>query len=524
MKVKRLLSLILMCILLISTFSMPVNAATKSKAIVILPGIAGSKLLNSSKETVWFYASTNRMNQLACTETGTSINTITPNTDDTGGVLNTCQDLYSKLSSAYGSTYDVFLFSYDWRMSCSKAATELANRLQSYTEVILVAHSMGGLVASKYLSASAANRAKVKKLITLGTPYTGSVRALYMMETGEFIDIFGLSPYKNTIKALICNFPAVYELLPNSRYSGSYIKDSSTSYSSYTNHWNFMKQRSWGIRSNGSVKPMFGTAVAFHNGLLINGTHIANSGLVDTYKIYGTGYDTISKVIYAADGSVSGVETVNSGDGTVITSSATNLQATSANKVYGFTCKHMNMPDTNSIINKIKTIIEGTVSSTASTSDEVENLSVNEKGWIIGMDNKRINVFTYNSEKVSISTEEGFSIFAGDDGCLYYINDKSEIIHAGYMWELGNQSFQYSLFDGDYLVQTDSTSQSDIKVEYMDNGYYLQSSVYENVADYELAIKNSESKAVTCITAEAGVITPSIELSNKELFALNGTA
>lgn len=41
---------------------------------------------------------------------------------------------------------------------------------------------------------------------------------------------------------------------------------------------------------------MYDAATTFHSSLIVNGTHIANSSLVDTYKIVGYGIDTFSKM------------------------------------------------------------------------------------------------------------------------------------------------------------------------------------------------------------------------------------
>lgn len=528
MKLKKLICLIIsgIMILLTATFSASADTsttlATKTKAIVIIPGIAGSKLQNISGQTVWFYLSTNRMNQLECTETGSSVKTISPETGDTGGVLDTYQDLYTKLNSAYKDSYDVFLFSYDWRMSCAAAATKLATQLQSYSEVILIGHSMGGLVASKYLATSSANRAKVDKFISLGTPYTGAAKALYMMETGEFIEFAGIAPFKDTIKSLVCNFPAVYELLPTSRYSGSYIKNGSTNLSGHTSHWDFMRNadREWGIKDNGSVKPMFSSALSFHSSLLVSGTHIANSTSVDTYKIYGTGNDTISKVLYTSSGTVIGVEYVNSGDGTVITNSATNAQGTGVSKIYGFECSHMGMPDTNSVINKIKAIINGTAQTSSLSINEIASQQINERGWIIGEDNKRINVMVYNGGEAELSTNSGYNIIS-EGNSLYYYNNENEKVHTGSVWYLGNNSYQYSLFDGDYIVEPNSTNDADVKIEYMDSGYYIKSLEFSDASDSVFTISDSSSKDVISTNSDGKNIVPTKALSCAELSVLN---
>lgn len=524
---KRFVSVIISFMMIFSTAIFPVGAenndtrATKSKAIVIIPGIAGSKLMNTENQTVWFYLSKDRVKQLRCTETGSSINVITPETGDTGGVIDTYQDLYSKLKSAYKNTYDVFLFSYDWRMSCASAASSLATKLQPYSEVILIGHSMGGLVASKYLAASSANRAKVDKFISLGTPYTGSAKAVYAMETGKFVDL-DIDTILDIVKSLVCNFTSVYELLPTNRYNGSYIKNGSTNLSGHTNHWNFLKAaaRGWSRKSDGSIKPMFNSALSFHSSLLVNGTHIANSSLVDTYKIYGTNKDTISKVLYTSSGTVSGVEYANSGDGTVLRDSAINNSTLGSDHIIGFNCGHMTMPDTNSVINEIKSIINGTAKSTSVLTDKVEQQQVNEKGWIIGEDNKRINIMVYNNGKADLRTSDGYNIISEGDS-LYYLSDNEEKVYVGSVWYLGNNSYQYSLFDGDYIVEQNSSKKSNVKIEYLDSGYYIKSMMYSDVLSPTFTVSNSNGKNIVCTNESGQKISPTKLLSDTELNVLN---
>ena len=114
----------------------------------------------------------------------------------------------------------VLFFPYDWRKSNATSAASLAIAINNtYDNVILVAHSMGGLVASKYCANSSANRGKVDKLITIGTPYTGSPQLVYVAETGDFNPLLSNSK----IKELVVNFPAVYQLIPTVRYQCQYF-------------------------------------------------------------------------------------------------------------------------------------------------------------------------------------------------------------------------------------------------------------------------------------------------------------
>lgn len=111
-----------------------------------------------------------------------------------------------------------FEFAYDWRRDNRYAARklqELVNRkLPQWREhsgaqdarVILVAHSMGGLISRYYLEVLQGWR-DCRALITFGTPYRGSVNALGYLANGYkqlFLDL----------TEVMRSFTAAYQLLP----------------------------------------------------------------------------------------------------------------------------------------------------------------------------------------------------------------------------------------------------------------------------------------------------------------------
>src|SRR5205814_9945477 len=70
--------------------------------------------------------------------------------------------------------FDADFFPYDWRRSLKDLGVDLANKVQQEpaSQVSLVAHSMGGLVARMAMTIAGA---KVARLIMLGTANYGSV-------------------------------------------------------------------------------------------------------------------------------------------------------------------------------------------------------------------------------------------------------------------------------------------------------------------------------------------------------------
>lgn len=74
----------------------------KNKAIVVIPGVLGSQLQNSSGQMVWNFI--DRSMQLECNTNGTSKNTITPYTKDGYGAGDIYKKLYERLQNKYQNT------------------------------------------------------------------------------------------------------------------------------------------------------------------------------------------------------------------------------------------------------------------------------------------------------------------------------------------------------------------------------------------------------------------------------------
>lgn len=93
--------------------------------------------------------------------------------------------------AGYTRDKDLFVAFYDWRKAVSDSATnylkpwiDRAKQRSGASQVILVGHSMGGLVSRSYIQSSAYQN-DVARLITLGTPHRGSAEAYYSWGSGE---------------------------------------------------------------------------------------------------------------------------------------------------------------------------------------------------------------------------------------------------------------------------------------------------------------------------------------------------
>jgi len=135
-------------------------------------------------------------------------------TKNDGGV---CDGSYS------GRKPNFFVFAYDWRKSNAEAAAELkkyiacVNLFYPGKKVNILTHSMGGLVARRYLLDHQGDQ-RVDKLITTVAPFLGAPKAIDIMKTGRFLPGWFFYPYQNVIRRMTNFAPAVHELLPSEWY------------------------------------------------------------------------------------------------------------------------------------------------------------------------------------------------------------------------------------------------------------------------------------------------------------------
>lgn len=537
---KKILSMLLaiVCVMSfsVSAFAVEKDTATNAasankKAIVIIPGILGSTLETTSGTEVWLHLT--NYGQMALTETGASVNNIRSANYDNYGANNTYKTLYNSLNNAFGKKFDVIFFDYDFRKTNSTSATKLATELSEYDEVVLVAHSMGGLVAGKFLANSATNRSKTTALITLGTPFVGAAKCIDVMETGEMITFnplgVNITLFKNTIRDMSKNCYAAYQLLPTSKYysiTGSYpLSVNGSNYSAATTQ---LQNTAWGKKSDGTVKPMFSTATSFHSSLFNGTTHITNYSDVTAYTLGAKGEDTISKVSMDSNYEITAVTYSNSGDGTVLLKSAGY-----GTPDYTYTdTTHTGMVSDSTVISRVKSIITaetGIAAASASDSEiatddtmviyttaskEVSSdaTAMNERGWLNGENNKRINIYADNDSTLMCN-----GIVATEENEHVYDENRTKI---GSVWKLGSTGRKmYALYDGQYEI----SSTGIIKVEYMDSGYLESAVEYDlGLSVMSINIDDFTTQAVSCYVDNEGIeVPPSHIYTDTELAELN---
>lgn len=128
----------------------------------------------------------------------------------------------------------VFPFAYDWRVDCAITAGKLDAFIDEVMErtsllahyrgeevlVDIVAHSMGGMITADYLRRFG-KKNKVRRVVTLGTPFQGSLDAVLKLIIGKG-HLTGDNP-RDREREMARITPALYELVPS--FQGAVISN-----------------------------------------------------------------------------------------------------------------------------------------------------------------------------------------------------------------------------------------------------------------------------------------------------------
>ena len=146
------------------------------------------------------------------------------------------------LSNHHDRPTPVFIFAYDWRQDCRITGSQLDSfidevlartvLLRHYRDadnkpfpnmrVDLVGHSMGGLIIADYLVRMRdAAKKKVRRVVSIGTPFQGSLDAIAKVTTG--MGSFTDTPPRDREREAARTMPAIYQLLPT--FSGAIQPD-----------------------------------------------------------------------------------------------------------------------------------------------------------------------------------------------------------------------------------------------------------------------------------------------------------
>lgn len=244
------------------------------------------------------------------------------------------EDVYEYFAERYSDEYDVVCWQYDWRQHLDSSARQLDRFLtqNGYGDSILIGHSMGTCVISRYLAMGKRQRDRVSLFIPFGGPMLGSVDAGdFLFEKEGDMENAGLMSQMTDMAAMVGmkieslarNFATAYHLMVSDAINATpHYAEGQTAYKLGGNYISasglheYLKSQSWARTENGTVKVILDTLDEFQSGSFINGEHI--SRFVPTEYVVGMGINTVLSIDIDADtGKVTDRRVDTSGDGLV---------------------------------------------------------------------------------------------------------------------------------------------------------------------------------------------------------------
>ena len=224
--------------------------------VVVVPGILGSRLADSDGKEIWglsgsallrgirtFGGSVKRLTlppDIGDDHPGDGVRTVGvmrdvhalpgvgPVIDGYTGLLDWLEQHFTVRRRQPGepdsTPANLVAFAYDWRLSCRYNAARLKARIdeelgrwrdsapeRSEARVVFICHSMGGLVTRHYVEVLGGAET-TREVITLGTPYRGSLDALLYLVNGLRR---GWGPLSLDLTAFARSLPSLHQLTPD---------------------------------------------------------------------------------------------------------------------------------------------------------------------------------------------------------------------------------------------------------------------------------------------------------------------
>ena len=203
--------------------------------VVVIPGIGGSELADASGTIVY------RAGLGPLLSVGRDPSVLDPNNElRPVGLIGPCSLICWQLITGYDGLLNgiskglglspgrvvtagaelvdpdatVVAFPYDFRRSVEQIANDLDRVVRARAQgrrVVLVAHSMGGLVAAWWW-AFLSEGIDVHQIITLGTPFRGAAKALDVLVNGMRIGPF---PATQAVSDMVRTWDSLFDLLPH---------------------------------------------------------------------------------------------------------------------------------------------------------------------------------------------------------------------------------------------------------------------------------------------------------------------
>jgi hypothetical protein len=214
-------------------------------AVIVLPGIMGSQLVDLDADSIIWGLSAKAY--VSLWTSGSLWQKLKVTDDERNGKTNRVKatslltapafapllrgaEPYSRLVAgvrAVAAHRDAVLeYPYDWRLPVAHNAKRLAAVAEQHlgnwrahahgsraAKLVLVAHSMGGLIA-RYFTGVLGGSADVRHTLTIGTPFQGAVKTVFLLDRG---DGASLPVPRQRLVSLARTLPGIYDLLPSYR-------------------------------------------------------------------------------------------------------------------------------------------------------------------------------------------------------------------------------------------------------------------------------------------------------------------
>jgi hypothetical protein len=221
-----------------------VETAKITDAILVVPGIMGSELVDTQSGALLWGMRDQRW-YLSAWTTGHGLRRLAVTDEERAGRIGRVRPgdllkspayvpvlrgaepyraLVGRLQAACLAPAAVGTFPYDWRLPVRHNAQLLADAAERHlrtwrasghgdAKLIIVAHSMGGLLARSFVE-ELGGASVTRRLLTLGTPYFGAVKAAVILNLGRGAPV----PLpKERLSKLAATLPGLYDLLPRYR-------------------------------------------------------------------------------------------------------------------------------------------------------------------------------------------------------------------------------------------------------------------------------------------------------------------
>jgi len=221
------------------------------------------------------------------------------------------QDQYNRLGDYlveelnYQRGVDFFEFPYDWRQDVRTSARQLGALIESLPRsqpLVIIAHSLGTMV-SRYYIERLGGKGRVERVILLGGPHRGVVKALTSLLAAPDLLPFGIMGER--LRQVCMTFPSSYQILPTYPLAvdASGVKI------------NFMEDESWLPEQ---FRPLLRLGSEFRRELGVRSS-------IPAVSIFGYGLKTPSDLILIKDaaGKITKVDyrSERNGDSTIVESS-----------------------------------------------------------------------------------------------------------------------------------------------------------------------------------------------------------